>query len=158
MGEKSNVTLIQKAVAAETGMLKLYPSPLLNVDHRTYSSENSKGGYEVEKISVDDFVGRKFKVDFIKMDIQGFETEAIRGMAKTLSDNQDVNLFIEFWPYGLKQAGSSAAVLFDLVAENGFQIYRIHEQGLKPFSRDEALSMPVEYYTDCNVLLTRKVL
>jgi len=153
---KSNVTLVQKAVAAETGTLKLYPSSLLNVDHRTYASENSKGSYEVEKISIDDYVDGKFKVDFIKMDIQGFETEALKGMNITLTENPDILLFMEFWPYGLQLAGNSAALLYDKVVEKGFHVYRISEKDILPFTREEALTMKAEYYTDCNVLLTRK--
>jgi FkbM family methyltransferase len=155
---KSNVTVIQKAVADTSGIIKLYPSPLLNVDHRTYSSQNSNVTYEVEKISIDDYVNGKFKIDFIKMDIQGFETEALMGMRKTLSENNDILLLMEFWPYGLHQAGSSSETLYKLVVENGFNIYRIDEKGLTPFTLEEAMSMKVEYYTDCNVLLTRKVL
>jgi len=155
---KSNVTLIQKAAAADSGKLKLFTSPLLNVDHRSYPSENAGENYEVEKISIDDYVDGKFNIDFIKIDIQGFESEAFRGMKKTLSENPSTILSIEFWPYGLQQAGSSAAELYDLISENGFQVYRIGEKNLTLFSREDAMSMKVEYYTDCNVLLTRNSL
>jgi FkbM family methyltransferase len=153
---KINVTLAQKAVAAESGMLKLHPSSILNVDHRTYSSRNSEGGYEVEKISIDDYVDKKFKVDFIKMDIQGFETEALKGMNNTLAENPGILLLMEFWPYGLHEAGSSAEELFDMVVEKGFHPYRINEKDIIPFTREDALSMLKEYHTDCNVLLKRK--
>lgn len=156
--ERSNVTLLQKAVAATSGKLKLYSSPLLNVDHRTYATENSRSSYEVDKISIDDFVDGKFKIDFIKMDIQGFETEALKGMTKSISENPDLMIFMEFWPYGLKQAGSSTEELYDLITGKGFYIYRITEGGPVDFPRHEAMSMKIEYYTDCNVLLTQKVL
>jgi FkbM family methyltransferase len=154
----ANVTLVKKAVASSSGKLKLYSSSLLNVDHRTYPSENSKSICEVDKISIDDFVNGKFKVDFIKMDIQGFESEALKGMNKTISENSDLLIFMEFWPYGLQQAGSSAEKLYDLVTSEKFLVYIITEEGLKLFTREQAMSMKVEYYTDCNVLLTRKVL
>jgi FkbM family methyltransferase len=154
----TNVSLIQKAVAKSSGKITLYPSPLLNVDHRTYASGHSGDGYEVEKISIDDFVGGKFKVDFIKMDIQGFETEAMMGMRKTVAENPEILIFMEFWPYGLQQAGSSAAELYDLVSETGLLVYKIDGKKVIRFSRNDALSMKTEYYTDCNVFLTRKVL
>ena len=155
---KSNCTLIQKAVAASSGKLKIHTSPLLNVDHRTYPLENAKGAYEVEKVSIDDFVGGRFQVDFIKMDIQGFETEAMKGMNHTIMDNPSVILFMEFWPYGLHQAGSSASELYELIHQNEFHAYLINENGLTGFTFEDAMRMKVEYYTDCNVLLTRKVL
>jgi len=153
---KSNVTLVQKAVAEKSGRMKLYTSSLLNVDHRTYASENSNGSYEVEKISIDDYVSGKFKVDFIKMDIQGYETEALKGMDKTLSENHDIIVFMEFWPYGLQRSGSSAAQLYDLLAGKGFHIYRINEKEMVPFTREDATTMKAEYYADCNLILKRK--
>jgi len=58
----------------------------------------------------------------------------------------------------LQQAGSSAEKLYDLIAGERFHVYCIHADGLKLFNREEAITMKVEYYTDCNVLLTRKVL
>jgi len=152
---KSNVTPVQKAIASESGIVKLYTSSLLNVDHRTYASDDSGGSYEVEKISIDDYVNGKFKVDFFKMDIQGFETEAMKGMDKTLLENPSIMIFMEFWPYGLHQAGSSAAELYDLIVEKGFHPHRVNEKDITPFTRQEALSMKTEYYTDCNLILTR---
>ncbi|CAN5626454.1 hypothetical protein BH11BAC1_BH11BAC1_18040 [soil metagenome] len=150
-----NVTLVQKAIAAESGSLTLYTSTLLNVDHRTYKPDNYTGSYSVEKIAIDEFVSDRFKVDFIKMDIQGFEKDALKGMEKTLMANKDIILFTEFWPYGLKQAGSSAAEVFDLLSSNGFSIYKVDASKLVTMTREDAATMKVEYFTDANVIATR---
>jgi len=162
-----NVTLIQKAIAADSGSLTLYTSDLLNVDHRTYKpaaltgslqrpKNNYNGSYTVEKIAIDEFVAGRFKVDFIKMDIQGFEMEALRGMKKTLEANHGIILFTEFWPYGLAQAGSSAVEVFDLLTGYGFLIYKVDALKLTRMTKEEAMTMKVEYFTDANVLLSRK--
>jgi FkbM family methyltransferase len=59
-------------------------------------------------------------VDFIKMDVQGWEVHALRGMEKTLADNPRLQLYVELWPYGLRLAGSSADELFALITRHGF--------------------------------------
>ncbi len=154
--EKKNVSLFQKAIASETGVLTLYTSGMLNVDHRTYKPEKHESEYTVEKISVDDFVKNKFKVDFIKMDIQGFEMEALQGMKQTFDANPELNIFAEFWPYGLKSAGSSAIEMFDYVTQLGFKIFKVRSGTVSPMSRDEVMAMKVEYFTDANVVITRR--
>ena len=52
----SNVNLVPMAVAAESGTLTLYTSDLLNIDHRTYQPEHYSSKYEVEKVSIDEFI------------------------------------------------------------------------------------------------------
>ena len=150
-----NVTLIPKAVASNSGSLMLYTSPLLNVDHRTYELENHKGGYAVEKISVDEFISGKFKVDFIKMDIQGSEMEALKGMTATLTNNKDIVLLMELWPYGLSKAGSSAAELFDYISALGFRMYDTGSGKPVPMTRKNVEEMRLTYFTDTNVLVSK---
>lgn len=74
------------------------------------------------------------KVDFIKMDIQGFEMQALQGMMKTLTKNQHVKLISEFWPYGLKKAGSSVTDYFQALNQLGFQCYLLETSALKKLS------------------------
>lgn len=155
MAFSKNTTLIKKAVAADSGTLTLYTSNLLNVDHRTYTPEKFTNKYTVEKISIDDFVMNRFPVDFIKMDIQGFEMEALTGMTKTLDANKNIVVFMEFWPYGLEQAGTSAMALYDFMKSLSFNIYKIEEDTLSPLTKEEVLSLKVEYFCDLNVIASR---
>lgn len=158
IGNQRNVTAIQKAIGSKTGTTTLYTSRLLNVDHRSYATDDYLGKLQAEQISVDDFVDGKFKVDFIKMDIQGFEAEVFRGMKKTIAANNNVMLFSEFWPYGLQQAGSSAAEFFQLISDEGFIVYQTRRGDLVKMTREEAEKMEVEYFTDANVLLSKNEL
>jgi hypothetical protein len=52
---------------------------------------------EVRAITVDAFVGSNQRVNFVKIDIEGAEHLALRGMARTLAKQRPV-LFIEFHP------------------------------------------------------------
>lgn len=151
----TNITPVQKAVSAASGTLTLYTSDLLNVDHRTYEPENYSGKYSVEKTSVDDFVNGRFKVDFIKMDIQGFEMEALRGMEKTLVTNQHIILFTELWPFGLEKAGSSGFQVFDFLTQLGFNIYKTDDYKYTRLNLAEVSTLKVEFLNDVNILAAR---
>ncbi len=130
----------------------------MNVDHRTYEPENYRDKYSVEKTSVDDFVNGRFKVDFIKMDIQGFEMEALRGMERTLRNNNDIVLLMELWPYGLQQAGSSAIKVIEFITSLGLNIYSVDTGFPVLFSKQDAKEIPVSYFSDTNVFLSRKAI
>jgi len=54
------------------------------------------------------------------MDIQGFELHALRGAKRVLTDNPNIKLLLEFWPYGLRQAGVSGEELLAYLTEKGF--------------------------------------
>jgi FkbM family methyltransferase len=152
----SNVTPVQKAVGAASGTIMLYTSPWLNVDHRTYEPETYRGNYTVEQVSIDDFVDGKFRVDFIKMDIQGFEADALKGMKKTLRENPHVLMLMELWPHGLEKAGSWATEIYDDLTSLGFIIYSTGSSQLRRLSRAEVAKMDSGYFTDVNVLLSKK--
>lgn len=153
-----NVEVFQKAIASEPGKVSLYQSDLLNVDHRTYKPEKYSASYVVEKTSVDSFVDVKFPVDFIKMDIQGFEMEALKGMTHTLERNTGILLFTEVWNYGLKQAGSSGVELFDFLSSRNFNIYSIDKEKPEKVNRKMAEELETGFYTDTHWFASREEL
>ncbi len=90
-----NVKLINKAVSDKTGPIKIYLSKMLNVDHRTYPVDDYAEIIEINATTIDDYLtlNNCTHVDFIKMDIEGAEIEAIKGCENILRNN-DVNLAI----------------------------------------------------------------
>lgn len=139
----SNVTINQKAVGSKTEKIKIYTSKELNVDHRTYQPEVYDTEKEIEAMSVDDYVFLKKidKIDFIKIDIQGYEMQAIRGMEKTLNSNPNIKLISEFWPYGLRTAGSSLSEYYNYLVQLGFNIQILDKNKLKALRLEEVKSM-----------------
>ena len=125
-----NVELNNKAIGPKTEKLKIYTSKMLNVDHRTYKPEEYEEEIEIDAVNLDEYLSGKGKVDIIKMDIQGFEMSAIKGMEQTLKANQNIKLITEFWPHGLKLTGSSGKEYFNYLVNLGFSCYLMENDTL----------------------------
>lgn len=55
----------------------------------------------VQSVVADDLLGAEARLDVVKMDIEGYETLALRGMDKTISRHKPV-IFTEFSPWHIK--------------------------------------------------------
>ena len=132
---RKNITLVPKAVSDRSHSLMIYTSRDLNVDHRTYKVENYELAIPVEAVSIDDYVGERFPVDFIKMDIQGYEFHAIRGMERTVLANPTMVIFSEFWPFGLRQCGASATFVYDYIRSLDLNFWIPEQDNLRPVTR-----------------------
>lgn len=157
-GDRKNVTLVPKAVSDRSEKLLIYTSPNLNVDHRTYKVENYELAIPVEAVSIDEYVGGRFHVNFIKMDIQGFELPAFRGMERTVMANEEVVIFSEFWPYGFRQCGTSASVVYNYIRSLDLQMWLPERDKLRPISRTIVEQFPESETAYYNVILSRAAL
>lgn len=115
-----NVTLVQAAVGDTTGRITLYLSDKLNVDHHTYETDEVRQKIDVPSYRLDDYLKNE-KIDFIKMDIQGFEHKALLGMTNILQNNRDIKLLMEFWPYGLIKAATTPQEILSFLHELNFK-------------------------------------
>lgn len=130
-----NVRTNQLAVSDRTGEQLLYFSSDLNVDHRTYPTEGElRRTLRIQATALDDYFKPGERVDLIKMDIQGYELRALKGAARVMAENDSIKLLLEFWPYGLKQAGDSWHTLIDYLSDRGMQIQQICRSELTSFS------------------------
>ena len=94
----------------QNGEIKLYKSTTNSADHRTYYSkdEPDREFQSVQCITLDDYAENNNiidKINFIKMDIQGNEYSAIKGMKKIIEKNKKLSIITEFCPYFLAQVG-----------------------------------------------------
>jgi len=149
-----NVELIQKAVAAQTGTLRLYLSETNRGDHRVYDSDDRRASIEIEAVDLDSFFkGHDGRIDFIKMDIQGSEGGALRGMTDVLRNNAGVQLLTEYWPIGLHRFGLAADEFFRMLQRLDFKIYHVNEEAkrLEPADLRElthSYTLENEHYTN----------
>ena len=62
-------------------------------------------------------------VSFIKIDVQGYETQTIAGMADWMARlHQKPTLLVELWPYGLRKAGTHIGQLLDAIERLGYAV------------------------------------
>jgi FkbM family methyltransferase len=73
-------------------------------------------------VAVFDDLYPEVRPDFIKVDVQGWELNVLRGMERTLKAANPV-IFLEFWPEGLMRAGSQPEEIYSLVRDLGFSLY-----------------------------------
>jgi FkbM family methyltransferase len=141
------------AVGDADGEIFLYHSPLLNVDHRTYAAKGSEKKSRVTMIQLDgmDFKGELVK--FIKMDIQGFEFQALKGM-KNLLMNHRPQIIMEFWPWGLMQAGSKPKEVLEWMEALGYEVLLIidAQARLEPLNSDKVDRLGVSETRYYNIL------
>ena len=143
-----NVRLSQSAVGERSDNSELYLSDKLNVDHRAYmASGDSRRTIPIEMVALDDYFKPGERVDLIKMDTQGYELHALQGATRVLLDNPDTKLLLEFWPYGLKQAGATWIDLIAALEGGGMVIQQVSVGGIIPFHSDSA-SESADWYVN----------
>lgn len=151
-----NVSINNKAVSDKTGVLKIYTSKQLNVDHRTYKPDDYDQEIDIDAIAIDDYLNGQL-VNFIKMDIQGFEMSAVKGMHKTL-ESPDLKILSEFWPYGMRKAGTSVLDYFQYLKQYNFFIYLIDTNTLTELTEEKVksfLDLPESSYMNIFASKTR---
>lgn len=122
-----NIILINKAVSDKTGKLKLYLCNDNKGSHSIYPCDNRKF-VEIDSIKLDDFFSNyNGKIDFIKMDIEGAEYSAVKGMSNLLRKNEEIKIISEFAPMNLKRSGIEPEEYLKLLHNYGFKITKTSE-------------------------------
>lgn len=84
----TNISLIEKGLWNESGTIEFYETG--TVGSSVYFQDKKSVKKAISSITIDDFVDAEnlFKIDFIKMDIEGAEIEALKGARKTINSHK----------------------------------------------------------------------
>jgi FkbM family methyltransferase len=96
----------------------------------TYGRGRTYGSFEVEVVRIDDFVRMRGieRIDFMKMDLEGGEHQALKGAAECLRSRRIRALSFEFGTSNVN-ARVFFREIYDLLAGNGFAIFRVTPAG-----------------------------
>ena len=81
--------------------------------------------------------------DLVKIDVQGFETEAVAGMAGMIARSPSVVIVAEFWPDALRDRGLDPVAVLGSYRELGLDV-RVH------VGDDLSVQKPVEVVRTCD--------
>lgn len=151
--DKSWVDLHNLAVGAVEGRLTFQASAFNRGDNRLVAGSvpAQAGATVVQVITLDRMVeGRK--VDFIKMDVQGWEAGVLRGMKRLLSGPDAPVILLELCPDVLKRAGSSVAEVTGILLEHGYSL-RMADERQEPLDVEKVARMKGTFgFTDALAL------
>src|SRR4051812_23569734 len=136
----ANVRLHNVALGAQDDMLILARARFNSGDSRLSSSDGlpPAGGVSVPVRPLDSLLAGR-PLDFVKIDVQGWELEVFKGMRGLLAGSRPMRIYFEFWPAGLRRAGSEPAELLAFLRLQGFRLYRTEQQTLTPLQDDDDL-------------------
>lgn len=138
INKTGNVQLFNRALGSESETRTLFRSILNSGDNRMVEHAGSGGGMgSTVQVSRLDEVLDGQKIDFIKIDVQGWELEVFRGMAQLLAKNPAVRIYFEYWPYGLRRSGCEPQTLLEYLHNLSFDLFEVEKGVLIPI-RDRA--------------------
>ena len=165
-----NVIAENKAVSEKNGTTVLYTGTKSSGANRIYEPKKAqewreKGKQqkflknEIETVSIDEFLNNNKieNVDFIKMDIEGGEFFALKGMKNVLK-NPNLKIFMEWDKPALEDSGIKPIQVLELLKEENFYIYYVHDKKNKLEKADENKLLTSETYKikTINLLCTKK--
>jgi FkbM family methyltransferase len=125
------ITTVPAAASDRAGRMTLFTSSDNRGDNRLYANQLADAQCDVEVLTVDSLLEQMnvTAVDFIKMDVQGYEGFVIRGMRKILERSRSAMLLSEFWPEGLRNAGSSPEEFLSELDSLNFDVSELNATG-----------------------------
>ncbi len=114
-------------------------------------SENGTG-LKVKICRLDEFIDVG-AIDFLKIDVQGYELSVLKGLMPQLKTEGPQVIFFEFWPEGLKRVGDQPEELIGLLHECRYTVGVINEGEFLSLNRSEIMDRSQGTWT--NFVATR---
>ncbi|OGG59309.1 hypothetical protein A3C86_01505 [Candidatus Kaiserbacteria bacterium RIFCSPHIGHO2_02_FULL_49_16] len=133
-----NTALVKKAVAYADGTVDFYHVENSTGCHSTIKPSSPAQKVSVLAVSIDSFAASKHipRIDVIKMDIEGGEPSALRGMHATIYANPHIILISEFNPRAIAAGGKDPAAYIHEIESYGLSVHAITAAGLVLVSSD----------------------
>lgn len=125
--EFQNVTLFNKAVGVEDAQGTLFISPGHSNHSLNRGFTESVAQEQIEMVSLDSVFRQQgfCHIDFIKMDVEGFEINVLNGMKEVIANSPNLSMLVEYNPAALRSGNFEPVELLALVERMGFEAQRI---------------------------------
>jgi len=136
------IEAVESAVSDCSEPVHLFMSTFNSGDHQLFH-KGGRNTIEVQCTTLDDYVKEGTKIDVIKIDVQGAEAAAFRGMQRVLKENQEIKVIWELSPAQLNDAGSSADELLHWLSALDFSFTIVDDASgdVTKASLDEVLEL-----------------
>lgn len=145
-----NIEIMQAAATEKTILLKYFRA-LSNgnvAELAGTGSEDILSAETVMGLRIDDFVSPETRIDFVKIDVEGYEYKALSGARNTLERSQPV-VVSEFSPLSLQNAsGVSGREYLEFLAQLGYDIFILTDAGQVAANIDQVLCRFEQSRTD----------
>jgi FkbM family methyltransferase len=149
-----NVNCYQTAVSSSSGSITLQLGRLnLGDNYIVTPGAGIVDTVQVKAVTLDELFAA-IPIDFLKIDIQGWEADALAGGRQVLQRNQGILVLFEFWPFGLRRAGANPNRLLSYLTELGFSIYCLRRNRLVSL-QETSLPDPAKEFAYRNLLAMR---
>ena len=145
---KDKVVLIQAAVGEKNGEINLWQNEKSHADHRILTpsfndslAEKSFTTLKVPMITLDGLsktYNLKGKVNFVKIDVQGYELPVLKGMKDLLQDNFNLKVCLEYAPDIMEEMGFEANQIFDFFVN--YSKYLVNGKGVQKLENKETIN------------------
>jgi FkbM family methyltransferase len=152
----TNLTPLNYALGDRAGTTTLYRSPFNTGDNRLGGLGWTGRRVDVEILTLDEALPST-AVDFMKMDVQGYEMAVFQGMEGVFRASPQLEILFEFWPAGLRAAGTDPEALLEYLFQQGFQVFAPEGEDLRPVTDLASLSSQLNGRTYTNLLATPAV-
>ncbi|MEN6473441.1 MAG: FkbM family methyltransferase [Syntrophaceae bacterium] len=123
----TNVRPFKAALGENSSQGSIYLSQNNRGNHRLFDEGDGRKTAAVEILNGDEHVAQlSERLDFIKIDTEGYEAHVLEGLRATILANRDhLGMVIEFCPYGLRRAHTSGTQLLETLAEFDLPLFII---------------------------------
>jgi FkbM family methyltransferase len=122
LNRRGNIEMHRCAVGDKPGRAQMHLSHLRNW-HAMTAVHATGRVIDVDVVTLDSFLDGKPAPSLVRMDVEGYEHEILRGMEQTLDRSNDLTLFIEIHPHIIGAEKMRSMLL--LLERHGYQIARI---------------------------------
>lgn len=164
-GLLERVKIENKAVSSTSGKIDFEyfsshagMSGIKVMDERLLNFKGKKQRLEVESVSLDDYFPVNTKIDLIKIDVEGFEFEVLKGASRVITENCNIKIIIEYYPENIKSVLGAEAIenFLNYVKSQKFKIFIIdNKKGKTIINYDELEKQSQNPSFGANLLMYR---